>query len=35
MLALINLTHQNPRHAADIIDLLEKRLKENSWIVSQ
>jgi hypothetical protein len=33
-LALIGLTFQNPQNAVAIVDLLEKRLKENSWIVN-
>jgi hypothetical protein len=34
LLALIGLTFQNPQNAVAIVDLLEKRLKENSWIVN-
>ncbi|CAO3655055.1 unnamed protein product [Mucor fragilis] len=30
---LISLTYQSPGNAASIIDLLDKRLKENSWII--
>ncbi|KAI8994637.1 ANTH domain-containing protein [Pilobolus umbonatus] len=30
---LISLTFQNPGNAALIIDLLERRLRENSWII--
>jgi hypothetical protein len=32
-IALISLTFQSPGNAASIIDLLDKRLRENSWIV--
>lgn len=34
-IALTSLTFQSPGNAADIIDLLDKRLRENSWIVSE
>ncbi|KAI9478626.1 MAG: ANTH domain-containing protein [Benjaminiella poitrasii] len=30
---LTNLTFQSPGNAASIVDLLEKRLRENSWII--
>ncbi|KAI8644318.1 ANTH domain-containing protein [Parasitella parasitica] len=30
---LINLTFQSPGNAASIIDILDKRLRENSWII--
>ncbi|KAI8890261.1 ANTH-domain-containing protein [Backusella circina FSU 941] len=30
---LIGLTFQNPQNTVAIVDLLEKRLKENSWII--
>lgn len=33
VLALVSLTYQSPGNAASIIDLLDKRLRENSWIV--
>jgi hypothetical protein len=31
--ALVNLTYENPGNAVYIVDLLERRLRENSWIV--
>lgn len=32
-IALTGLTFDNPGNAVYIVDLLEKRLRENSWIV--
>lgn len=31
--ALVSMTHQNPANIDEIMRLLEKRLRENSWIV--